>query len=120
MKRILTTVTVCTFALGGLLGCGSTGSDPAAEPTTPAPGTGAAHTYTMAQVQEHTSTRSCWTAINGEVYDVTTWISAHPGGSDRIRGLCGTDGTAAFTGQHQGEGQPEQILESFKIGALAR
>ena len=74
----------------------------------------------MAVVNDHDNETSCWTVINDEVYDVTAWISQHPGGPARIKGLCGQDGTSQFTGQHQGAELPMQRLASFKIGALAK
>lgn len=80
--------------------------------------TGTDGSYTMAQVQEHNSSSSCWTVINGDVYDVTDWIGQHPGGPARIEGLCGTDGTNQFEGQHRGNSGPEQELASMKIGTL--
>ncbi len=75
--------------------------------------------YTAAQVAAHASAQSCWTSINGNVYDLTSWINQHPGGSEAILSLCGTDGTKAFMQQHGGQGRPEQELATFKIGALA-
>jgi cytochrome b involved in lipid metabolism len=77
-------------------------------------------TYTLAEVAEHNSGTSCWTAINGGVYDVTTWINQHPGGPEHILALCGTDGSAAFNGQHGGEARPAAELATFKIGMLAQ
>ena len=74
---------------------------------------------TMAEVKKHNSATSCYTAINGSVYDVTKWISQHPGGADAILSLCGTDGTAAFEGQHGGERRAAGQLASIIIGALA-
>ncbi|MCE9585052.1 cytochrome b5 domain-containing protein [Candidatus Nomurabacteria bacterium] len=74
--------------------------------------------YTMVDVQKHNSQSSCWTAINGAVYDVTSWISQHPGGAGAILSLCGKDGSSAFNDQHGGQRRPEQELASFKIGVL--
>lgn len=74
--------------------------------------------YTMAEVEQNASAESCWTVIDGEVYDVTEWIDQHPGGPERIQGLCGTDGTDQFEAQHDGRSGPENQLESFKIGDL--
>ncbi len=74
---------------------------------------------TMATVAQHNTKTSCYTAINGSVYDVTSWISQHPGGSAAIISLCGKDGTAGFTGQHGGQGRPASELAAYKIGALA-
>jgi cytochrome b involved in lipid metabolism len=94
-------------------------TNPGAPSTTPKPTpTPSAGGYTLAQVATHNNRSSCWTAINGNVYDVTSWISRHPGGSDAILYLCGKDGSAAFNDQHGGQGRPESELASFKIGVV--
>lgn len=79
-----------------------------------------ASTYTMTQVKTHNSSKSCWVAISGSVYDVTQWINNHPGGPGPILTLCGTDGTALFTGQHEGQARPAKELANFKIGTLVQ
>lgn len=81
---------------------------------------GAKATYTLADVAKHNSVQSCWTAVRGSVYDVTSWISRHPGGSEAILSLCGTDGTSAFVDQHEGQSRPERELARFIIGSLAK
>ncbi|MGJ9371888.1 cytochrome b5 domain-containing protein [Nesterenkonia sp. CF4.4] len=73
---------------------------------------------TMEQVEENDSPDSCWAVMDGTVYDLTDWIEDHPGGADRIEGLCGTDAAAAFEGQHGGSEGPEQQLTEFEIGTL--
>lgn len=78
----------------------------------------ASATYTMTEVASHSAGTSCWTAINGGVYDVTSWISVHPGGTEAIMSLCGTDGSVAFNGQHGGQGRPASELKGFKIGEV--
>ena len=78
----------------------------------------AASGYTMADVAKHATRSSCWTAVNGNVYDVTAWISQHPGGANAILSMCGKDGSAAFNDQHGGQRRPASELASFKIGAL--
>ncbi len=75
-------------------------------------------TYSMTEVASHKDANSCWTTINGNVYDVTSWIDQHPGGSQAILSLCGIDGSAAFNGQHGGQRRPEAELQSFIIGQL--
>ena len=74
--------------------------------------------YTMAQVRANNTARSCWTAIDGVVYDLTRWISNHPGGSGAILFLCGTDGTNAFKAQHENQSRPAIRLDSYRIGPL--
>lgn len=76
--------------------------------------------YSLATVESHNSTSSCWTVINGNVYDVTSWINKHPGGKQAILGTCGKDASAYFNGQHGGQAQPISVLATFKIGALLK
>jgi hypothetical protein len=74
--------------------------------------------YTMAQVRANNTAKSCWTAIDGYVYNLTNWISAHPGGSGAILFLCGTDGTNAFKAQHENQTKPAIRLDGYRIGPL--
>ncbi|MDB5254355.1 MAG: Soluble cytochrome b558 [Parcubacteria group bacterium] len=78
------------------------------------------NTYTINTVATHSTPTSCWTTISGSVYDVTSWISKHPGGADAIISLCGKDGTAAFTQVHGGQPRPANELAGFKIGTLSK
>lgn len=137
MRRMTKTATLLTSsALLVLLGACSSGSgdtaaeSPTAAATSEAPAAtetpaetasetaAASSTYTLDDVAAHATQADCWAAINGNVYDLTQWISAHPGGSDKIIALCGTDGTAAFTGEHGNEGEPNERLSGFQIGVL--
>ena len=74
--------------------------------------------YTMAQVKANNTAKSCWTAIDGFVYDLTSWVSAHPGGSGAILFLCGTDGSNAYKAQHEQQARPAVRLDSYKLGPL--
>ena len=76
--------------------------------------------YTMEQVKANNSATKCWSAIDSKVYDLTNWISSHPGGAGAITSLCGTDGTAAFKGQHGGSGQPNSRLAGYLLGPLTK
>ncbi len=85
-----------------------------------APTTPTGNSMTMAVVATHNSAASCWSAINGSVYDLTAWIAKHPGGEQAIKQLCGKDGTSLFNNKHGGQERQESTLASFKIGALAQ
>lgn len=74
--------------------------------------------YTLAEVAAHGDATSCWSAINGNVYDLTKWIAQHPGGEGAILSICGKDGSTAFNNQHGGQSRPESILSNYIIGAL--
>jgi len=86
--------------------------------TTPSGSQTATTSYSLADVSSHNNAASCWTAINGGVYDLTSWVSQHPGGEGAILSICGVDGSAAFNDQHGGQRRPENILEKYKIGLL--
>lgn len=77
-------------------------------------------TFTMTEVALHADTTSCYSVVNGSVYDLTTWILKHPGGERAIKSICGKDGSDGFNGKHGGKPQPESTLASFKIGILAQ
>ena len=89
--------------------------DPTATPTSPS----AAGTYTVAEVAKHNTGKDCWSVVNKNVYDLTPYVSSHPGGAGVIKAICGKDGTAAFSGQHGGAKTPASVLASFKLGALS-
>ena len=74
--------------------------------------------YTLAQVSQRDSAAECWVAIDGGVYDLTSWIRSHPGGSGAILNLCGKDGTSSFTSQHGGQARPTSTLDGYYIAPL--
>ena len=73
---------------------------------------------TKAQVAANNSPSKCWTIVGNKVYDLTQWITRHPGGSSAISSLCGIDGTSRFRGQHGSSGRPNSQLDSYYIGDL--
>ena len=74
--------------------------------------------YTRAQVSEKNSRTTCWAIVGGSVYDLTDWISKHPGGASAITSLCGTDATASFDAQHGGQARPSSTLDAYYLGPL--
>jgi cytochrome b involved in lipid metabolism len=75
---------------------------------------------TIADIAMHSTRESCWSAMNGSVYDLTSWIPNHPGGERAILSICGIDGSNKYNGQHGGDQKKAMILFGFKIGALAK
>jgi cytochrome b involved in lipid metabolism/uncharacterized membrane protein len=73
---------------------------------------------TMAEVKKHASASSCWSVVDGEVFDLTKWIKRHPGGAQRILGMCGQDGSSAYHSQHGNSGRASQILNGYSLGKL--
>lgn len=75
-------------------------------------------TYTLTEVQTHNIPTNCWAAVSGNVYDLTTWVSRHPGGENAIKGLCGIDGTERFNRKHGTSNAAKAALTLLKIGTL--
>ncbi len=78
-------------------------------------------TYKLSDISTNNTKESCWTVIDGSVYDLTDFISKHKGG-DKILAVCGIDGTDLFTGKSPMGRVHSQIavklLGSMKIGQL--
>lgn len=77
------------------------------------------NTYTKDQVALKNKATDCWTIINGNVYDITSYVPNHPGGEEEIVKVCGKDGSQLFAKpmEHK-EGGADNVLSGFKIGAL--
>eukprot|EP00029_Vermamoeba_vermiformis_P006898 TRINITY_DN2830_c0_g1_i1.p2 TRINITY_DN2830_c0_g1~~TRINITY_DN2830_c0_g1_i1.p2 ORF type:complete len:133 (-),score=30.17 TRINITY_DN2830_c0_g1_i1:34-432(-) len=73
--------------------------------------------YTRKEVAEHNSAEDCWLIIKNKVYDVTTYISHHPGG-DKIFVNAGNDNTDGFYGE-QHPATVEDMVSQYYIGDLA-
>ncbi len=78
--------------------------------------------FTLQDVAAHSTQDSCWLVIDGNIYDVTTYISIHPGGPNRIISYCGKDATTAFetkggTGVHSAFAH--KLLQNFLVGSLS-
>jgi cytochrome b involved in lipid metabolism len=75
---------------------------------------------TLKQVKAKNTATNCWSIVNGKVYNLTDWVSKHPGGSSRIIGMCGKDASRTFNGQHAGQGSPESNLAMYQIGIVKK
>ena len=71
--------------------------------------------YTIEEVSEHNTKDSCWIVANNNVYDVTKFISRHPGGKFPILSKAGTDTTNHFDWHST---HAKELWKSYKIGEL--
>jgi len=51
---------------------------------------------TPSMLQQHNTRQDAWTAINGKVYNVTSYLAFHPGGEKELMRVVGRDGTKLF------------------------
>ncbi len=73
-------------------------------------------TFSKQELERHSTSDSCWVAIDGVVYDVTKFLKFHPGGANLLKQYGGKDATADFFALHRSE-----VLEKYKrlsIGKL--
>ncbi|OJJ44154.1 hypothetical protein ASPZODRAFT_135638 [Penicilliopsis zonata CBS 506.65] len=62
--------------------------------------------FDAAEVAQHNTSESCWVILYGKVYDVTDFLSSHPGGAKIILKLSGKDATEEYDPIH-----PPGVLE---------
>ena len=60
----------------------------------------AAREISDAELALHNTQLSCWIAISGKVYDLTSFLTEHPGGSSIILQQSGKDATEMFKSHH--------------------
>ncbi len=91
-------------------------ASPTPTPTQTPTATTSQRSYSAKDLAINNSANSCWSAIDGKVYDLTQWISLHPGGPSAIKFLCGVDGSKAFASQHRGQPNPTSKLAQYLLG----
>jgi len=72
-------------------------------------------TYNKEQVSKHTKSGDIWLAIRGKVYDVSTFISEHPGGEEIIRDVAGRDATEDFDNVGHSE-DASKMMAQYYVG----
>lgn len=78
--------------------------------------------YSLDEIAQHGTDTDCWLAIEGKVYNVTDFVSKHPGGKAILNG-CGRDATTLFNerptnskGPHPD--QAKEVMKEYYIGDL--
>jgi cytochrome b involved in lipid metabolism len=74
------------------------------KPPAPAPssnsserqGVSALGKYSLSDIKAHNQESNIWVALHGRVYNLTSYMSYHPGGRKMLMGVAGKDATALF------------------------
>lgn len=73
--------------------------------------------YTSQEVEIHNTIDDAWIIINNNVYDITEFLSVHPGGKAVLLQLAGTDATEYFNELHRPD-ILDEYGDQYKIGIL--
>ena len=67
----------------------------------------------------HNNSTDCWIIIKSKVYDITSYLDKHPGGSSLLLEFAGKDATDEFIqiGHSQ---NATKLLETYEIGELSK
>ncbi|KAL6800280.1 FMN-dependent dehydrogenase domain-containing protein [Trichoderma sp. SZMC 28012] len=76
-----------------------------------------AKVFDAAEVAKHNTADSCWVILYGQVYDVTDFLSSHPGGAKVILQLAGKDATEDFDPIHP-SGTLDELKPEAKLGTV--
>merc|ERR1712110_481790 len=80
-------------------------------------GSGGGGGYSMEEVAKHTTKGDCWVVVAGQVLNVTSFLSQHPGGELAILTFAGKDATEEFNMIHPPDVIPKYAPDAI-IGVL--
>ncbi len=72
--------------------------------------------FTLDEISNHNLPTDCYLVINNNVYDVSSYIVYHPGGSKVITSRCGQEVSGIFAKIHSNRAW--DLLKRFKIGTV--
>jgi sphingolipid 8-(E/Z)-desaturase len=72
--------------------------------------------FSIDEVSNHNNEKDAWIIIHGLVYDITHFVSTHPGGKDIILKYAGYDASDQFEAFH--EARVKKFLKSYLIGKM--
>lgn len=70
------------------------------------------------EVGKHNQKSDCWVIVHGKVYDVTSFLDQHPGGSAIILKYAGKDATKAFDPIHPSDTLTKYLPQEFHLGPV--
>ena len=74
-------------------------------------------TYTLDEVNQHNTDTDCWVVIDKKVYDISEFVSQHPGGKQILVSVSGDDVTDYFYELHRKK-ILEEVASDYLIGEL--
>lgn len=106
------------LAVAGFWGAGFWFTVPVEENNRPL---GAPQYYSLAVVAAHNQADDCWMAIDGSVYDFTSYLPKHPAPPTLMLDWCGKEASQAFRTKTRGRAHSAyavKLLPQYRIGEL--
>lgn len=75
-------------------------------------------TFTAEEVAKHNIKTDCYLIVSNQVYDVSSYISKHPGGVRRIVDVCGQETSQIFASIHSNFAW--NLLKEYYIGDIVK
>lgn len=82
---------------------------------------GQVSTLSLTEIAKHNKSSDCWLLINNKVYNVSSYISAHPGGAGTIISSCGKESTQLYNtkgGNNPHSSNANNMLAAYYVGNL--
>ncbi|KAE8245367.1 hypothetical protein A4X13_0g5958 [Tilletia indica] len=72
---------------------------------------------TLEELKQHNTQEDLWLLINGEVYNVSSFMDEHPGGDEVLLSEAGKDATEAFEDVGHSD-DARKLLPPLKVGVM--
>ncbi|KAE8183789.1 hypothetical protein CF336_g8042 [Tilletia laevis] len=72
---------------------------------------------TLEELKKHSTQEDLWLLINGEVYNVSSFMDEHPGGDEVLLSEAGKDATEAFEDVGHSD-DARKLLPPLKVGEI--
>jgi cytochrome b involved in lipid metabolism len=76
-------------------------------------------TITEAQMKEHTSDGDLWVMFHGKVYDVSVYMSTHPGGKDILMEFAGGKDASDSYDEADHTKRAKEMITKYYVGDFA-
>eukprot|EP01111_Echinosteliopsis_oligospora_P001169 TRINITY_DN1163_c0_g1_i1.p1 TRINITY_DN1163_c0_g1~~TRINITY_DN1163_c0_g1_i1.p1 ORF type:complete len:152 (-),score=70.86 TRINITY_DN1163_c0_g1_i1:117-572(-) len=73
--------------------------------------------FTAEQIKEHNKHGDTWVSIHQKVYNLSEFMSEHPGGEEVLRDLAGTDATSDYVNVGHSK-DADKLMEKYFVGEL--
>jgi len=77
---------------------------------------------TLEELASHNSEQDCWIAVEGKVYDITTYVPKHPVPPAILLAWCGKEATEGMRTKGYGRDHSPiawEMLDAYFVGSLA-